>query len=226
MSDKKLVIVGDGEFGTIAYEYFTHDSEYEVVGFSVEREFITREKHCDLDVVPFEDLSSHFSPSEVSVYVAVTNPKLNRVRTRLYFETKEKGYSLATYISSKAFIWRNVEIGENTFIFENNVLQPFTKIGNNVVLWSGNHIGHRTTVGDNCFLSSHIVISGYCTVGENSFLGVNASVANNVNIASDNFVAMSAAIIKDTEENSVYKGVPAKKSDISALKFCKVDNES
>ncbi|MBA2460768.1 MAG: hypothetical protein H0V45_03210, partial [Actinobacteria bacterium] len=34
-----VVIVGDGEFGEIAYEYFLHDSLYQVVAFSVEREF-------------------------------------------------------------------------------------------------------------------------------------------------------------------------------------------
>jgi hypothetical protein len=31
----KLVVLGDGAFAEIAYEYFTHDSEYEVVAFAV-----------------------------------------------------------------------------------------------------------------------------------------------------------------------------------------------
>ena len=37
---KKLVIVGAGEFAEIAYEYFTYDSDYEVVGFAVEKAYI------------------------------------------------------------------------------------------------------------------------------------------------------------------------------------------
>ena len=36
---KKLVIVGAGEFGEIAYEYFTEDSPYKVVAFAVERQY-------------------------------------------------------------------------------------------------------------------------------------------------------------------------------------------
>ena len=36
---KKLVIVGDGEFAEIAYEYFTYDSELEVAGFVVEKDY-------------------------------------------------------------------------------------------------------------------------------------------------------------------------------------------
>ena len=55
--NQKLVIVGDSAFAEIAYEYFTHDSEYEVVAFAVEREFIKRESLFGLPVVPFETMA-------------------------------------------------------------------------------------------------------------------------------------------------------------------------
>ncbi|NRW38220.1 hypothetical protein [Clostridium beijerinckii] len=35
--NKKLIIIGDSAFAQIAYEYFTYDSDYEVVAFSVEK---------------------------------------------------------------------------------------------------------------------------------------------------------------------------------------------
>ena len=54
---KKLVLVGDSAFAEVAYEYFTHDSEYEVVAFSVEREYLRREELFAVPVVPFEDLT-------------------------------------------------------------------------------------------------------------------------------------------------------------------------
>lgn len=38
----KLVIIGDGAFAEIAYEYFTHDSVYDVLAFSVEKEYIKK----------------------------------------------------------------------------------------------------------------------------------------------------------------------------------------
>ena len=37
---RKLVILGDSLFGEIAYEYFTYDSEYEVVAFCVEQAYL------------------------------------------------------------------------------------------------------------------------------------------------------------------------------------------
>ena len=59
-----------------------------------------------------------------------------------------------------ATTWSDLDVGENTFVFEYNVIQPFVKIGNNVVLWSGNHIGHHVVIADHCFITSHVVISG------------------------------------------------------------------
>ena len=206
----KIVIVGDGETAELAYEYFTHDSPHEVVAFSVERAYRKKPELFGLPVVDFEEIAERFAPAAHLAFVAVSYTKLIRVRARLCAEAKWKGYALATYVSSRAFVWRNVEIGENCFIFENNVVQYGVKIGANVVLWSGNHVGHQTVIRDNVFISSHVVVSGYCEVGENCVLGVNSSVANNVRIARDCLIGMGAVIHKDTEERKVYVGNPGK----------------
>lgn len=214
---EKIVIIGDGEFAEIAYEYFTFDSSYEVVAFSVESAYLKKDQLFNLPVVKFEDLEQIYPPEQYKAFVAVTFTALNRVRTRLVREAKQKGYALATYISSKAFVWRNVQIGENCFIFENNVIQYEVKIGNNVVLWSGNHIGHRSVIKDNCFLSSHVVVSGYCVINENCFLGVNSTIVDNTAIGKDNLIAAGALIVKDTEDGKIYKGSPAKPAQITSL---------
>ncbi len=201
----RLVIVGDGEFAEIACEYFTHDSPYEVAGFTVERPFWNKKELFGKPVVPLDEVERHFPPAEHRAFVAVTFTQLNRVRTRLLADVKQRGYVPATYVSSRAFVWRNAHIGENCFIFENNVVQYHVRIGNNVVLWSGNHIGHRSAIGDNCFLSSHVVISGYCEVGENCFFGVNSTVGDHVKIGQDCVIAAGTLVMRDTEPGKVYK---------------------
>ena len=221
---KKLVIVGAGEFALIAYEYFTYDSDYEVVGFAVEQVFLTSPTLMDLPVVAVETIETHFPPTNHAAYVAITFTQLNRARTRLYHTMKNKGYTLANYISSKAFVWRNAVLGGNVFIFEHNVIQPFTRIGNNVVMWSGNHVGHQSVIEDNCFISSHVVISGYCTIGENSFLGVNTTISNNLNIAKDNFTRPATVILKNTEENTIYDGNPSVALKIPTRRFFKLND--
>jgi len=203
--NKEIVIVGAGETALMAYEYFTHDSDYSVVAFSVGREFLNEEVLCGLPVLALEELESRFPPSSVLLFVAISSGKLNRNRIQMYLNLKSRGYEFANYVSSKAFVWHNVEIGENCFIMENNTLQPFVSVGNNVTLWSGNHIGHNTIIKDNCFISSHCVISGFCEIGESSFLGVNCTIENNIKIAKDNFIGAGALIQKDTQEKEFYQ---------------------
>ncbi len=209
--DKKLVIIGAGELARIAYEYFTYDSDYEVVGFCVEKDYKNEETLYDKPIIVFDELSYHFPPESYFAFVAIPASQLNRLRTRLYQAVKNLGYTCATYISSKAFVWRNAEIGENCFIFEHNTIQPFVKIGNNVILWSGNHIGHQTVIEDNCFLSSHVVVSGYCRIGESCFLGVNSTFNDHVEIPRDCIVASGSLVSKNLlEPGKVYYGAPAK----------------
>ena len=109
---KKLVIIGDSAFAEIAYEYFTHDSPYEVVAFSVERQYRRRDSVFGLPIIDFEELEDRYAPSDHAAHVAVVYTQLNRLRARLCGETKRKGYRLASYVSSRAFVWRNVGIGE------------------------------------------------------------------------------------------------------------------
>lgn len=215
----KLIIIGDGEFAQIAYEYFTYDSQYEVVAFSAEKNFIQHSELNGLPVIPFENLEKIFDINKYKVYTAITFTQLNRVRRKLYQEAKRKGFSFASYISSRAFVWKNVELGENVFIFENNVVQPFTKIGNNVVLWSGNHLGHRSVIKDNAYVTSHVVISGYSEIGESCFLGVNATIADNVKVAKDCLIGAGTVVTKSTEEGKIYQGNPAKAAKTGSLKF-------
>jgi sugar O-acyltransferase (sialic acid O-acetyltransferase NeuD family) len=219
MKDRKLVIVGDSAFAEIAYEYFTHDSPYEVACFAVEREHLKRDSLFGLPVVPLEEVQSHYDPASHDFYAALVYTQMNRLRTRLYLETKAKGYKPASYVSSRAFLWHNVQLGEHCFIFEDNTVQPFVKVGSNVVLWSGNHIGHHSVVKDNCFISSHVVVSGFCSVGENCFVGVNATFGNNLSVGDDCLIGAGALIARDVPADTLVKGTLASGSSGVKAKF-------
>lgn len=219
MKQRKLVIVGDSAFAEIAYEYFTHDSPYEVVGFAVERAYITRETLFGLPVTALEDVEEAFPPATHHFYAALVYTRMNRLRTRLMQVMRAKGYAAASYVSSRAFVWHNVKLGEHCFIFEDNTLQPFVTIGDNVVLWSGNHVGHHSTIGDNCFIASHVVVSGFCSVGANCFVGVNATFGNNLAVGDDCLIGAGALIARDVPANTLVKGTLGSSTEGAREKF-------
>jgi sugar O-acyltransferase (sialic acid O-acetyltransferase NeuD family) len=214
--ERKLLIIGDSAFAEIAYEYFTYDSDYEVVAFAVEQQYLKRDSLFGLPVTAFEAMQDKYAPTEHSFFAANVYTQKNQLRTRLYAAAKGKGYLPASYVSPRAFVWRNVKIGEHCFIFENNVVQPFVTIGDNIVLWSGNHIGHHSTIMDHCFVSSHVVVSGFCRVGESCFMGVNATVANNISIGNNCIIGAGALVLSDVEDDQTVVGMWKKKKPASS----------
>jgi len=220
---KKIIIFGDSAFAEIAYEYFTYDSDYRVEAFCVEKNYLKKESLFSLPILPFEDIEKKFSPLEYDMFIALVYNNLNKIRERIFYEAKKKGYKLASYISSKSFVWRNVQMGENCFIFEDNTVQPFVKIGDNNILWSGNHIGHHSVIGSHNFISSHVVISGFCNVGNNNFFGVNSTFANNLKIGSYNWFSPNVTILKDVGDRMLFKAEKSKPAEISTFEFFKIE---
>ena len=213
---KKVVIFGILDFAELAHYYLVHDSSYEVVAFTVNKEYLIETTFKELPVVPFEEIEAHYPPSDYLLFAPMTGIKMNNTRKKIYVEGKEKGYIFASYISSKATVCHN-EIGENCFILEDNTLQPFTKIGNNVILWSGNHIGHHSKIEDHVFFTSHVVLSGHCHVKERAWFGVNATIRDGITIGEGSLIAMGSLITKHTEPDGLYMGIPAKKQEKTAL---------
>ena len=209
----KIVIFGLKDTAELAHFYLTTDSEHEVVAFCVDKEFMDVTSYKNLPVVDFESVGEKYPPDKFKFFAPMTGAKMNKLREDTYLKIKEKGYSMISYISSKATVFENVVIGDNCFILEDNTIQPFTTIGNNTVLWSGNHIGHHSKVGDNVFFTSHVVLSGHCVVENNCFLGVNSTIRDYTVLKKGTLVGMSASVIKDTCEWGVYIGSPAHKID-------------
>jgi sugar O-acyltransferase (sialic acid O-acetyltransferase NeuD family) len=201
---KKVVIFGTGDFAQVACVYLAEDSPHEVAAFTVDRERITRSELMGRAVVPFETLEATHPPGAYAMFVAVGFRKVNRARAEVYHRCKAKGYELISYVNSKAVHWGEWSLGDNCFILENNVIQPFVTIGDDVVIWSGNHIGHHVEIGDHCFIASHAVLSGGVKVRERCFIGVNATIRDRVTIGPACVVGAGALILEDTREEGVY----------------------
>jgi sugar O-acyltransferase (sialic acid O-acetyltransferase NeuD family) len=199
-----VVLFGTGDFAQIACEYLRRDSPHEVVAFTVHERYIEARELLGVPVVPFEEIEERHPPSDCAMFVAVGFSRVNKTRREVYEDCRRRGYELISYVNSKAVHWGDLDLGDNCFVFEANVIQPFVRIGSNVILWSGNHIGHHAQIGDHSFIASHAVISGNVTIGEETFVGVNATFRDGVTVAPRCVIGAGALIMKDTEEGGVY----------------------
>lgn len=208
IKSKKLIIIGLSNNSKLAAFYFDKDTEFDVVGFAVNKEYKNADTFYNLPVFELENLAKLFPPNDYYAFVAVGYIDMNKTREKLYNQIKALGYTLPNYVSPKCSYLTEEPIGDNNLILEDNTIQPFVKIGSNNVLWSGNHIGHDVEIGNHNFITSHVVISGFTKIRNNCFLGVNSTLRDNIVIADFTLLASGTIIMKDTSKEDVY--LPAK----------------
>ena len=144
----------------VASYYFNNHSDYKIVSYTADDEYVTSNKFNNLDVLPYSEIFKHKDIEDDTLFfIAIGYSKNNEIRKNTYNKLKKMGW-FANFISNDAIIAKNSKIGDNVFILEQNNIQAFVEIGNNVVLWSGNHIGHHSKINDHTFITSHVVVSG------------------------------------------------------------------
>ncbi len=217
---KKLIIFGNTSYSEMVCDYFTEYSEYEVVCFTVHQNYIQDNIFYNKKLINFEYIQNEYPASEYEMFIAVGSSNLNKIRENIFNQAIEKGYKLATFIHPDAYIAPKVSIGKNCIIMECARILTRSIIGDNTIVWPSAFISHDNIIKNNCYIVG--ATNGFCEIGENCFLGAGAIIADKIKIAPYNFITMSAVIRKNTEEDSIYEGIPAKKRQgISATFFSK-----
>lgn len=218
--NKKLIIFGNTNYSEMVCDYFEEYSEYEVVCFTVNKSYKQSETFYNKELVDFEDIEKKYSPDFYEMFIAIGSSNLNKTREMIYNQAIKKGYNLATFIHPDAYISDKVSIGKNCIIMECARILRKSIIGDNTIIWPSAFISHDNIIKNNCYIVGST--NGFCEIGENCFLGSGAIIADKIKIAPYNFITMSAVIRKNTEEDSIYEGIPAKKRlGISASFFAK-----
>lgn len=211
---RPLVIFGTGELAQLAYYYFTNDSQRTVAAFTVDNAMLEQETCMGLPVVGFEDIEQKYPFHDYDLFIAIGYSRLNKARAEKCRDARARGYRLATYVSSRSTSYPDLKIGDNCFVMEGNLIQPFVTIGDSVIIWSGCVISHHVDIGSNCFIAAQSVVSGNVKIHPYCFIGVNATLRENIVLAKNTIVGAGALVLQSTEENQSYLGVASGKSGI------------
>lgn len=218
---KDLVIFGASAFAEMAHYYFSRDSEYRVAGFTVDNSFLKEGQFKGLPVVAFESLTDSFPPSDYDLFVAMGMQKQNTQRAEKTLQGTQRGYRLASFLSSKARVAPDIRIEPNTMIMEYAFIQPFVTIGRNTVIWSSTTVGFNSVIGNHCWIVC-ATMGESVTIGDNSFIGLNATIAPFVNVAPRNIIGAGAVILRDTEADQIYRGIASQSARASSDRLSKL----
>jgi sugar O-acyltransferase (sialic acid O-acetyltransferase NeuD family) len=215
----RVIIFGNSSFAHLVHFYLVHDSEFQISAFTVDGEYITEKSFCDLPVIPFETIEQQYPPSEYKMFIAIGYSGINTIRAIKYQEAKKKGYQLISYVGSKVHYWDDLIMGDNCFIHENPVIQPFVQIGCNVIISTGTLIGHDSIIGDHCYIAACASIGGNAIIEPYCFIGMNAVVKDHIRIRKMGIIGQGSVVNCDTQESGVYSGNPAKMYYNNSLKI-------
>lgn len=200
-----VVIFGAGQIAEVAKAYIDAHGPDRVVGFTVDAAYRTSETVSGLPLVAWEELEQVFPPDRVKLLGPLSYRRMNELRRDRHLEGRRRGYGFASFIHPASHIYAQ-SIGENCFILENNVIQPFARLGDGVMMWSGNHVGHHVSVGDYCFMASQVGLGGAARIGARCFLAGKVGVESGVSIGDGCFLGTGVLVKKDLAADSVVPG--------------------
>lgn len=181
-----------------------------VVGYSTYREYMNGNEYEGLPVFPFQDLDLIFGTDKFMVINTIGYSNMNKIREKVYYDIKRKGYQLYTFISKNALVYTD-DIGEGSLIMPNAYIGPYVKLGTCCVINPGAQLSHHISMGNFNFIGRGVIIGGDVKICNNCFIGLHSTIKNKIKISDYTIVGSGSNVIKSTEENCVYVGNPAKK---------------
>lgn len=217
MEDKKEVIIyGTGLHAEEISYYFKYYGIREPVAFTVENAYYDKKKLMGLPVIPFEDITAYYPPTQFLMFIAIGMQNVNQSRERLFKEAKSKGYSIAECVSKNNLFMDDTSIGEGNFI-EASKFQPFVKIGDNInIVDSG--VAHHVKIKSHAFITGS-TIGGASIIEKNAVIGIGSIIAPKVRVGAYSVIGMGSTITKDVEPYSVYTNNTTRKRNINSTKL-------
>lgn len=202
---ENIVIIGISDTADRIYQFIQRYSLYNVVGFSVDKEYLPESgTYKGLPCWPLDQLKQHIDIAKDLVFVAVLWNRLNGDRRRMYEHVKAYGFKFASLISPKA-CFRGRHIGENCLVSDGVIIQEEALIGDDVYLMDGAIVGHRAIIGTHAFLAVGSITLGAARVGEQVFVGAGSIVFDETKIGDKSLVGAGVAVRRDIPPFSVCK---------------------
>ena len=202
----KLLIIGAGGHGRVIADCAQATSQYSEIAF-LDDSYPERESNLCWPII---DKSSSWKlyQDDYDFALAIGH---NRSRLTLYKALANSNARLPNIIHPTAVISKYITIGQGNVVFANAVINSGSSIANTCIINTAATVDHDCQLANAVHVSPGANIAGSVSVGECCWFGVGSCSVQNIDIANNTQIGAGAAVTKDTEENGLYVGVPAKR---------------
>ena len=157
----------------------------------------------------FEKKNFWLSNEELFFIVAIGGDR-GKERIEIHEKLVSMGLKPATVVHPYAWIDLSAEIGEGSQILGMAAISAEVKIGKQTIVNTNATIDHETVISDGCHIMPAATIAGCVIIEKFCTIGSNATILPRVKLKMSTTVGAGAVVTKDTVENSIVVGIPAK----------------
>lgn len=203
----RLAIAGAAELGRLIAYHAEQDGGYTVAGFyddfRKEESFNGRPVLGNTEKIVKDYHDGLFDSLMVGI-------GYNHMESRAALFDRLKGkVPFANVIHSSCYVDPSCTLGEGIFLLPGVVLDTGVVIEDNVLINTSGTIAHHSKVEAHSFLAPGVHVAGLVRIGRCSFVGIGSTIIDCVSIAPYGVIGAGSVVLRDTEEHSVYVGVPA-----------------
>lgn len=152
-SNKKLLIIGAGQYGMVAKETVESMNCFEQIDFLDDNNPIAVGK-----IAQYEKFVSDYKYA----IVAIGNSGL---RLELTEKLKNAGYIIATIISPLAYVSKSAVINEGCIVEAMSVVNTESIIGKCCFISAGAVVNHNSVIDEGCHIDCHATVKSNAVVG-------------------------------------------------------------
>ena len=202
--NRQIIILGTGENAQVIKNIFVLNSRKNILFLDDNKKLITKSK----DVIgPLSDINT-FPSDKYDFFVSIGN---NKLRKKWFDKLVQQKKNIINAIHPQAFFESSVKFGKNIMLGANTYININSKINDNVIINNGCIIEHDNIIEKHTQIGPGVVTGGKVIIKENSFIGLGSKIIDHIIINKNNIIGAGSVVVKNTDENSMYLGIPAKK---------------
>lgn len=211
---KKIIIIGGVGNGTVIAHAIADANkkgykEWECAGFLNDNVIIGEDIESYPVLGKINDIQKFIDEGYYFVY-AIFRLNKKQQRIDMFYELNIPENQLATFIHPLSYVAPGVKLGPGCVVMPNVSLSSTTTFGKCCAVMIGSAIGHNSVIGDFCHFAGQCCVGSFTTLADGVNIGANATVRERLILAKNSSVGMAAMLTKNTGENEIWIGNPAR----------------
>lgn len=203
-----LYVFGDTSYAQLIASFAAQCEQFAVMGFTVDKAFMSVRAVDGLPVVAFEALREAAPPGS-AVFLACGYRDM-RMREQLFERVATAGFVMPNIVAPGAHVAPGAQLGSNNVVMSGAVVEHNVSLGDNNTLWSNVTVCHDATFGSHNFLAANATIGGHVRAGSRNFLGFSSTVEQFRRLGDENLLGAMSYLHNDIEDHQRWLGIPAR----------------